>query len=107
MQPHQQIIAAIIVATLFSCFVNLSAVRAEEASTRVMSDTVLAQTPPARSADQPGPPPREAISACESKTQNTVCTFSGRDGQSVSGTCSSPETDRPLACTPTTPPKKG
>ena len=45
-------------------------------------------------------PPKEALEACSGKTSGTQCSFSGRGGETVSGTCWSPETSKPLACKP-------
>ncbi len=47
-----------------------------------------------------GPPP-EAISACEGAAAGDACTFSGRNSEEVTGTCSAPpEGDEQLSCAP-------
>jgi hypothetical protein len=45
-----------------------------------------------------GPPPPEAISACNSSTSGAQCSFSA-DGVRLTGTCWAPE-GKPLACKP-------
>jgi hypothetical protein len=56
--------------------------------------SVFAQDPPPPNGngDHPHGPPPEAISACVSKTVGSSCSFTGRRGESLSGTC---ETHRP------------
>jgi hypothetical protein len=39
---------------------------------------------------RPHHPPREAIAACESKASGAACSFTGREGETVSGTCFAP-----------------
>lgn len=49
-------------------------------------------TPPMGNADHPHGPPPEAVAACASKTVGSSCSFTGRRGESLTGTC---ETHRP------------
>ena len=54
-------------------------------------------------------PPPEALAACQGKSSGAACSFTGRRGDSVSGTCFSPDPSKPLACKPTNmppPPQK-
>jgi hypothetical protein len=50
-------------------------------------------------------PPKEALDACESKSDGNECHFQGREKETITGTCFRPETHLPLACRPTSPPK--
>ena len=45
-----------------------------------------------------GPPP-VALEACESSVQGDPCSFEGRRGETLEGTCEAPD-DKPLACRP-------
>lgn len=47
-------------------------------------------------------PPRQAMEACENASNGDTCSFEGREGESVSGTCHRPpgDTSKPLACRP-------
>ena len=45
-------------------------------------------------------PPKEAMQACQNSASGDSCTFSGKNKESVSGTCFSPESSAPLACKP-------
>ena len=54
-------------------------------------------------------PPPEAIEACKGKSADAPCSFTGREGRQVSGTCFSPpprpDGDKPpMACKPEHPP---
>ena len=64
------------------------------------SAPALGQRPDRR---PPGPPPPEALEACDGKTDGDECAFEGRFG-SVTGTCFRPEASLPLACRPDHPP---
>ena len=74
---------------------------------------VLAQPPQGEQspADQPdqqtrhhqGPPP-EALAACKSATSGQECSFTSPHGDQISGTCTSREEGKPLACRPSHPP---
>ena len=64
--------------------------------------TLLALTLPLSAQDGPPPgggPPREALAACNGRAEGASCTFQGRGGESVTGTCGAPP-GRPLACRP-------
>jgi len=46
-------------------------------------------------------PPEEAFSACASQTEQAQCSFTGRRGETVSGSCLVPRSgDSGLACVP-------
>ena len=47
-----------------------------------------------------GPPP-QAIEACQGKSSGAPCSFVGRNDAERTGTCFTPNADRPLACRPT------
>ena len=49
--------------------------------------------------EHPGPP-QEATSACASLAADAACRFTGRDGDTVEGTCKSPPDGTALACAP-------
>ena len=44
-------------------------------------------------------PPRVAVEACANAVPGDACTFEGRRGESLQGTCWAPQ-DKPLACRP-------
>lgn len=44
-------------------------------------------------------PPAAALEACASSVQSDPCSFEGRDGETLDGTCEAPA-DKPLACRP-------
>jgi len=50
-----------------------------------------------------GPPP-EALAACKSATSGQECSFTSPHGDQISGTCTSREEGKPLACRPSHPP---
>lgn len=61
----------------------------------LLTAAALAQTqgsPPDQQggADRPHGPPPEAISACQGKSDGAACTFTGRQGEQLTGTCFSP-----------------
>jgi hypothetical protein len=56
--------------------------------------------------DCPPRPPREAVEACADKASGDSCSFEGREGEAVTGSCFSPEADKPLACRPDHPPPR-
>ena len=49
---------------------------------------------------RPPRPPREAVEACEDLEAGEECAFEGRDQETVTGTCFTPDQDKPLACRP-------
>jgi hypothetical protein len=76
----------------------------------------LAQTPPPEGQGGPngghrGPPP-EAVAACQGKNSGDACSFTGRENNTVNGSCLGPrkegesasgdssQTAAPLACRP-------
>ena len=62
--------------------------------------------------DKPHGPPPEAIAACKGKSADAGCSFTGREGNNLTGTCFAPPAregngagksgggERPLACRP-------
>jgi hypothetical protein len=46
-----------------------------------------------------GPPPAEALAACQGKAAEASCSFS-HEGRNLTGTCFTPAADKPLACRP-------
>ncbi len=50
---------------------------------------------------QDGTPPQVALDACKSHTANSSCSFSGKQGETVSGVCNTPPDMSVLACMPT------
>lgn len=44
-------------------------------------------------------PPAEALEACSAAIQGDTCSFEGRRGEALQGTCETPG-DKPLACRP-------
>jgi hypothetical protein len=60
---------------------------------------VLLANPPG-GGEGPPCPPREAVEACADKSSDDECSFEGREGETVSGSCFSPDADKPLACRP-------
>jgi hypothetical protein len=53
-----------------------------------------------------GPPPQEALKACEGKSAEATCSFT-HDGKTVNGTCFTPGSGKPLACRPVGSPPQG
>ncbi|MCP4489463.1 MAG: hypothetical protein GY820_19440 [Gammaproteobacteria bacterium] len=45
-------------------------------------------------------PPKNALEACSQASSGSQCSFSGRGGENVSGSCFAPQDDVPLACKP-------
>ena len=63
----------------------------------LLTSAVLAQTqggPPQgeNENDRPHGPPPEAIAACQGKSDGAACTFTGRRGEQLTGTCFTPPT---------------
>ncbi len=55
-------------------------------------------------------PPKEAVEACKGKADNAACSFTGRNGENLTGTCGAPpssEGNHPLACRPAGNEKRG
>ena len=63
-----------------------------------------------RTGERPNGPPPEALAACKALASAAACSFVGRQGQRVSGTCFKPpaggqgkpagQSEMPLACRP-------
>lgn len=49
-------------------------------------------------------PPQAAITACSSSSQGSSCSFSGMNGNTVSGTCQTPPNQSSLVCVPSNQP---
>ena len=45
-------------------------------------------------------PPQQALDACESSTQGAACSFTGRSGNTIDGSCITPPNLNMLACAP-------
>ncbi|PRQ03674.1 hypothetical protein ENSA5_13670 [Enhygromyxa salina] len=56
--------------------------------------------------DGPPRPPPEAVEACADKASGDACSFAGREGDTVDGSCFAPDADKPLACRPDHPPPR-
>jgi len=70
-----------------------------------LATTASAQTGPG--GGRRGPPP-QAIQACEGKSANDSCSFTGRNDETLTGICSAPPGVAVLACTPAGgPPERG
>ncbi|MDO6585106.1 hypothetical protein Q4543_06210 [Salipiger sp. 1_MG-2023] len=61
----------------------------------------------AQSGEKPARPPKEAIDACSGKSNGASCSFAGKDGTSMSGTCKAPDSKTPAACAPAGAPAGG
>ena len=70
-----------------------------------VSYTALAQPQPGQQGGPHRPPP-EALAACQGKAADAACSFS-HDSRSVTGTCFTPASDKPLACKPAGGPPPG
>ena len=46
-----------------------------------------------------GKPPKVALEACAAAVQGDQCSFEGRRGETLQGSCEAPQ-DKPLACRP-------
>lgn len=44
-------------------------------------------------------PPEAALEACSNSVEGDPCSFEGRHGEALEGTCEAPD-DKPLACRP-------
>ncbi len=55
-----------------------------------------------------GGPPQEALEACASLAEGAACSFSGREGEQLTGSCAAPPRgDGELACRPDNAPARG
>ncbi|PRQ09667.1 hypothetical protein [Enhygromyxa salina] len=68
--------------------------------------TLLANAPGGSDGDHPPRPPREAVEACADRASGDACSFEGREGETVNGSCFTPDADKPLACRPDHPPPR-
>jgi hypothetical protein len=50
-------------------------------------------------------PPEVALEACSNSVQGDPCSFEGRQGEALEGSCEAPD-DKPLACRPEGAPPK-
>jgi len=68
----------------------------------LMSASVQAQPGADGDGHPPRRPPKEAVDACEGADEGDACSFAGREGETLSGTCEGPPdaSDKPLACRP-------
>ena len=78
----------------------------------LIATTLLVGTAYAESDDENKPrrehrgPPEAALEVCASSVQGDSCSFEGRRGDALEGTCEAPD-DKPLACRPEgNPPKR-
>lgn len=78
----------------------------------LMATMMIIGTASAESDDENKPrrehrgPPEAALEACSTSVQGDPCSFEGRRGDTLEGTCEAPD-DKPLACRPEGgPPKK-
>jgi len=110
---HSMSRASLLIILAATSLCSLSAATTSFADTVSRSDNavILAQSKaPAQNENRPGPPPKEALSACQGKSENTSCSFNDmRRGSAVNGTClKTPEGQ--TACVPSDaprPPPKG
>lgn len=51
-----------------------------------------------------GPPPQVALDACAKLADGAACSFTGKRGENVTGSCHTPPQQSALACIPTHPP---
>jgi hypothetical protein len=107
-RPATKLIVAMLMAVLFGAVVGTSAAYpGTDYSDNDTSMILAQQSQPGGPGTRPGPPPREALEACADQTSGSTCSFSGPDGQQISGTCDAPEVNVPLACTPADRPGHG
>ena len=107
MRTHHKFISVIIASAMIAVFADISIAHAQTATSVDAPASTLAQAAPSGTKEGQGKPPREAIDACTSLPKNATCSFDGRDGKQLSGTCRAPKTDIPLACAPVEMPQKG
>lgn len=68
--------------------------------TTLLAGTALADDDAKRKRDgERRGPPEVALEACASSVQGDPCSFEGRRGETLEGTCEAPE-GKPLACRP-------
>lgn len=73
----------------------------------LVSTLTLAQGPGGGGPGGHPRPPPEALAACQGKAADAACSFS-HEGRTMTGTCFTPASDKPLACRPAGgPPRQG
>lgn len=97
--------AAVVTAGLLIGGVKTDASHAQEASATPKLN--LSQSSPSPRGGPPPDPPAEAIEVCAAAEVDAPCTFEGRQGEEVSGACTSTGSGAPLACMPERPPRRG
>ena len=84
---HLKAIILIAAASLFSTPMAMTAIADEAYQTQSMM-IVAQNNAPSKGGQRPGPPPKEAISACQDVAENARCSFNdARAGQQVDGIC--------------------
>ena len=101
----------IILAATSLCSLSVATTSFADTVSRSDNAVIVAQSKaPAQNENRPGPPPEEALSACQGKSENTSCSFTDtRRGSAVDGTCRKTPQGQ-SACVPNDhpqPPKKG
>lgn len=100
-RPTVKIALVFLAPAIFTAAIGISAAHAETVFDAGSTATILAQqSAPRGGGNGAGRPPREAMEACAEQSSGSACGFIGRDGQKIPGTCSAPEANVPLACTP-------
>lgn len=51
-----------------------------------------------------GPPPQVALDACSKLSEGAACSFTGKRGETITGSCHVPPQQSALACIPAHPP---
>lgn len=103
---NQNAILALTLGVVLLGALNISAARAEIITLDDPTVTIAQSSKPPQGGGA-NRPPREALDACADATAKAACSFSGRGGEAVKGTCMSPKADVPLACVPANQPTKG
>jgi hypothetical protein len=65
------------------------------------ANLVFAQNQGAQQPHHGAMPPKESMQACEGKKSGVACSFTGRQGEKIEGTCFAPDSEKPLGCKPT------
>jgi hypothetical protein len=104
-------VSLLIILAASLCSLNVATTSFADTVSRSDNAVILAQSKsPPQNENRPGPPPKEALSACQGKSENTSCSFTDtRRGAEIDGTCRKvPEGQ--TACVPNDgppPPKAG
>lgn len=107
LSPLSKGITALVLAAMFILCIDVSIAHAQTTTLTDAHVMMLAQAAPPSGAKGKDRPPREAMEACAKQSAKTACSFAGRDGAQISGTCLSPKSDLPLACVPAQMPQDG